>query len=113
MNFPAGFNERMVCLGGSEAFAVRPTELAGYVVNGKGIDIVAVFAETLMDLLIHGIVLFAALIVVEIACVYDAQGLAAVGSHGSFRPSLARWISYIFTSLSQRLEAMTTAQAKP
>ena len=113
MNFPAGFDEGLIGFCCSKALAVGPTELAPDVMNRKGVDVVAVLAQSLMDLLIHSVVFVAAFIVMEITGVHNAQTGGFSLTHISLRPFLARWISYILTSLSHRLEAITAAQAKP
>ena len=80
--------------------------------HGERVGVVSVFDQAMMDLGVHYVVFIAELIVVKVARVDDAQ--TGIGqAHISFFPSLAKCCSYILTSLSQRLMAMTAAQANP
>ena len=80
--------------------------------HGKGVNEVPVLTKAEMNFLIHRVELGTIFIVVEITCVDNAQA-GRRHFHNSLRPFFARCISYILTSFSQRLMAMTAAQANP
>jgi hypothetical protein len=71
LDFSTSFNQSKVSPLCSAIFTARPADLPGNVVNWERVDVMAVFAESLMNFLIQGVKFITRAVVVEITCVDD------------------------------------------